>query len=192
MLTPDFLASQLARCNATFGEPKNRSPELARIWANEWFRALSGYGCKTVCGAFDQAIRSGKFWPTISEVLEFCRADDHHHRDMVGLVNPTPHLEDYTGRAAQGFCREGRTEAEEIAHRAAQVEAIKAKHGWKPITDNGLIPVREPAPASQDMTVSDTLRNSCAARRARGEATCEPSCCRQSCELKAQQQQRAA
>lgn len=189
---PEFLAAQLARLNATFGEPKNRSPELARIWAREWLRALSGYGQKTIKAAFDQVILSNKFWPTISEVVGLCKADDVHHRDMVGLVNPTPHLEDYTGRGSQGFCREGRTEAEEIAYRTAQVEAIKAKHDWKPITDNGLAPPRETAPASQDMTVSESLRSSCAARRARGEPTCEPSCCRQACELKVQQQQRAA
>jgi hypothetical protein len=67
------------------------------------------------------------------------------------------------------FAREGRTEAEEIAHRAAQ--SLKWKQQARaevPEYHDPLDAPTKPKEASKDMTVSDTLRNSLAVQRATG------------------------
>lgn len=186
-ITAAILTEQLTRMNAVFGNPKDRTEGQIRIMANEWHRALSAFGAATVVKAITRTIETWKFgWQgALAEVVEQCRADDASWRDAFGLIaEPSRGLEDWTGRGER-FEQEGRTTVEEIAHRAATVAAMKAEAGFgKNSCDGVSVSHEHAAPASQSIAVSSALRNSCASRRARGEAVCEESCSKQRCELR--------
>jgi hypothetical protein len=72
----------------------------------------------------------------------------------------------------QDFCRDGRTEAEEMAHRAAQVLSWKADIGFQKVVDGGEAPSASAAPASQFPGVSEALKASVAAQRAISQQNC--------------------
>lgn len=185
-ITAQLLTEQLTRMNAVFGNPKDRTDAQIRIMANEWHRALSHFGAVTVVKAITRTIETWKFgWQgALAEVVEQCRADDTSWRDAFGLKHePLRGLEDWTGRGER-FERAGRNTQEEIKHRVAEIAAMKREAGFNSAQDGIAVPREDQKPASTSIAVSAQIRNSCAARRARGEATCEESCSRQRCELR--------
>lgn len=129
LITPTDLAAQMARLNATFGIPRDRTADQVRVMAAEWFRALQFFGAKSLAYAVDNLIRNSKWWPTLSEVHALCKADHDGWEDALGL-RPDP--TNITRKRLQGktFCRDGRTEAEEIAYRAAEVLRMKREAGF--------------------------------------------------------------
>lgn len=187
-LTPEGLAGQLARLGAVYGPPKDRSREDVLLMTREWFSALEIFGQAMVADAVSKWITKGKWWPSISEIREECERDRDDCKAILGLRDKPSYQAE-----PRSFCREGRTEAEEIVHRIAEVADIKKRLNYAPSQDGSLLPDREWVAASKDATVSDSVRNSCAARRARREPTCEPSCSRTVCAFKmATAEERAA
>lgn len=150
-ITPRFLTAQMARLNANFGNPKDRTADQVRIMASEWFEALSGFGTITVRQAFDKIIRTwvpsfGRTWPSLAEVHALCAADHEGWHDALQLAKPKAHVRD-----EEPFCREGRTEAEEIAYRVAKLKEIKASLPFTPAFDYEPTDTIEPAkPALAD------------------------------------------
>lgn len=179
-LTPKQLTDQMARLNATFGTPKDRTPEQLRMMAAEWFNALKSFGSKTVNEAFSKAVVGSKWWPALAEIVEDCRAIDHSWKDALGL-SPEP-----AGRAAFSEGHRPTIGPDELAQRAAAVLRMKQEFGFNKPEHDLRIGEDSGTRASQEMTVSEALLNTCAARRNRGLRTCGPTCCKQNCELKAQ------
>lgn len=190
-ITAALLTEQLTRMNAVFGNPKDRTEGQIRIMANEWHRALGGFGAVTVVRAITRTIETWKFgWMgALAEVVELCKADDVSWRDALGLIEePSRGLQNWTGRGER-FERAGRTTQQEIQHRVSEVAEMKREIGFNPEPVGLVAPRENQKPASQSVEVSPQVRNSCAARRARNEKTCESSCARQSCALREQEAQ---
>lgn len=185
-ITAAQLTEQLTRMNAVFGNPKDRTEGQIRIMANEWLRALGGYGAGTVVRAINQLIETWKFgWMgALAEVVEKCKMDDAGWRDAFGMIEePNRGLTDWTGRGER-FERDGRTTEEEIKHRISEVAEMKREANFNSGEIAPAFPREDVKPASQSMIVSPQARNSCAARRARNEKTCENSCARQHCAMR--------
>ena len=143
-------ASLLARIVSAYGERKGA---VMAFMVEEWHEALRFCEPAAVRDAWRTHRARSEFWPTPAELLR-------HIREAA----PIPERR-YTATAAdltkRGFCRNGRTEAEEIAYRAAVVlaakreaEAIRAKHGPDPAEEAK----PKPRPASQSTWISDQLR----------------------------------
>ncbi len=172
--------------NAVFGNPKDRTEGQIRIMAAEWHRALGNFGTVTVVRAITQTIETWKFgWMgALAEVVEKCRTDEASWQDAYGMVQePNRGLTDWTGRGER-FERDGRDTQQEIQHRISEIAEMKRVVGFnsEPIAPD--VTRSDAKPASQSVSVSPQVRNSCAARRARNEKTCENSCSRQSCALR--------
>lgn len=193
-LTPEQLTYQMTRLNAAFGAPRDRSEDMTRMMAREWYRALKGFGHKTVASAVTKLIATSKFWPTISEVHAICDTDEHGWKDALGLLPRQGGLADYTGRGEPQPKIAPLSAAELAAKKAADVLRMKAAYGDAFKEKTWIDRMDEWAPASQAMEVSDALRNSCAAKRARGEKTCEPNCSRKpiGCAFQRRQDEEAA
>lgn len=132
----------------------------------EWVEAFRYHAPSHLHGAVSAAIRSSKFWPTIAEIsAEITKL----RREAVEAIQ---HLEagKRESKPEEPFAKAGRTEAEEIIHRAAQL--LKWKQDYKPKVEfvDELNPPLVAKAASQEMAVSDDLLNSRAAKIARGEA----------------------
>lgn len=132
----------IARCLANYGERKGAD---MRLLAAEWHASLGAYKPDRLNAALTEHMRKSQFWPTIANFIENLQQD-----------TPPPGLPRYRDEE-QGFCREGRTKVEEIAHRAAQILKWKEQYGY-----NRMLQSDEPAakakPASQDTTISDALK----------------------------------
>lgn len=151
-----------------------------RVMANEWLKALRAFGVQTVHRATTKCIQESKWWPALAEVVALCRADEDGWRDALGIKDDRRYVAE-----PEAFARDGRTEAEEIAHRVAMVASMKREAGFNSAPEvDGDTAAHEPIAASKSAIVTPQVRNSCAARRARREKTCEPSCFRQSCALR--------
>lgn len=156
------IAKLIARCLANYGERKGID---MRLVSAEWHATLGAYPMHRLNNALSEHIRTSTFWPTIANFVELLRQE-----------TPAPGLPRYR-RDEKLFSREGRTEAEEIAHRAAQTLRWKqeARRDHPEVPD----PIEAKSPpkaASQARSISYALYHSCAARRARGEETCQPNC----------------
>ena len=171
-ITRRELSVELARLNAVFGVPRDRTADLARVMANEWFNALSLFGAGVVRDAVTKAIASLKFWPTIAEVLRLCEAGNDDLKAILGVERGGYFKADQIPDLTE----------DEIARRGRVLDAIKVKTGF--VSDNGDDKPRVVAPASQSMQVSPALADSCAARRTRGERVCGQMCSRPSCDLR--------
>lgn len=181
-LTPDDLASQLERLEASWGAPKDRTDAQMVAMTREWFSQLDRFGVRSVEAAFTHVIGTHKFqWAgAIVEIVSYCTKDDGDWRDALGMRAEPRHVAEPVA-----FASEGRTEAEEIAHRVAMIASMKRQAGFNSAPDvDGDTAAHEPIAASKSAIVTPQVRNSCAARRARREKTCEPSCFRQSCALR--------
>jgi hypothetical protein len=112
----DFLR-QLARLAANYGDSRIASTEQRTMLLREWVEAFRYHAPSHLHGAVSAAIRSCKFWPTIAEIsAEITKL----RREAVEAIH---HLEAKKrgSRPEEPFARDGRTEAEEVAHRAAQI-----------------------------------------------------------------------
>jgi hypothetical protein len=134
-----------------------------KLTVAEWHRQLSQFPASDLHVALDEHFRRSQWWPAVSEILDGVRAK----------IEP-PQLPAWSADR-EAFARNGRTEAEEIAYR----KAVIAKAWADARRDNPEVldepaggPAGDAPRASQSMVVSDALRHSCAARRARGERTC--------------------
>ena len=123
---------QLMRLESSWGSPNNRTPEQFSIMCDEWFRALSRFGVKTVTDAVSHAIDHHKFGWTgsgpLPEIVSFCTRDDREWRDAIGMINHTPHLQIQDMRPQE---QTGRTREEEIEYRTRLVAEMKKNAGLK-------------------------------------------------------------
>lgn len=139
----------IARCLANYGERKGAD---MRLLAAEWHASLGAYKPDRLNAALTEHMRKSQFWPTIANFIEHLQQD-----------TPPPGLPRYRDEE-QGFCREGRTKVEEIAHRAAQVLRWKQEYGFNRMVESEQ-PATQSRPASQEAGVSDALRATAAAQR---------------------------
>ena len=154
---PRELAAEMARLNATFGLPKDRTAEQVRIMANEWHKALQGFGIKSLRYAVDNLIRNSKWWPALSEVYALCKADHDGWKDAL-LIDREPSYKASDDGWVKPPPVTPPTEAEKAAKRAADVLTARAKYKdffkSQSLTDR----IDEWAPASKSPVVSDALR----------------------------------
>lgn len=143
----------MARCLANYGE--RRGVDM-RLMVAEWHATLGAYPADRLNHALSEHIRRSTWWPTIANLVDILREDA-----------PPPGLPLHRAKQ-EAFARDGRTEAEEVAHRAAQARKWKQDFGFGQSEPDPLDVRAKPKPASQDQTVSDRLMNSAAAKRARG------------------------
>jgi hypothetical protein len=171
---------QIARLALQFGDARVRSDEQQRMMLAEWTEAFGVHAPEHLHRAVSEAMKVCKFWPSIAEITEQLREIRREAvRDLEILSG--------SGRFKPQdppFARDGRTEAEEITHRTGQVLRWKAEARSTSGMSDPEPQTREWAPASREMTVSKTLLDSCAARRARGMSTCDATCQRSNCDLR--------
>jgi hypothetical protein len=167
----------MARLTATFGTPKDRTPDQMRMMVSEWFRVLRVYGHRTVTRAFDKTIETAKWFPTIAEIADHCAQDEHSWKDALGCAHQM---------GQQPFMDPPRAPIApvEAAKRALQCANWRREFGFGSNADDLRIGEEGQVKASQDMTVSALLLNTCVARRAKGLSTCGSDCAKQSCELR--------
>lgn len=169
---------QFARLAANYGDQRIATTEQRTLLLREWMEAFGNHSPSHLHEAVSVAMKATKFWPTIAEVAAEVSEIRREAVSVVGAMTGT-------GRHVAveiPFARDGRTEAEEIAYRAAQSLRWKQQFGFgKHTADED---VREQKPASQDTSVSYALLNSCAVRRSKGLDTCQQDCSRRSCELR--------
>lgn len=98
------IARLLARCVANYGERRNVD---LRLVTAEWHEAFRHRHPAILNAALTEHIRRSTFWPTVAD-LEAILAEGHK-----------PTRTRWVDDGKRDFRREGRTEAEEIAHRKA-------------------------------------------------------------------------
>ena len=136
-----------ARLAVAHGDGRVADPAQRTLLAREWVEALGHHEPWVVNAALGRVIRECRFWPSIAEMVEACKPlDTRTAEERFGARHPThsksaPHPQ---------FARDGRTEAEEVAHRTAQVLAMRRQPGLGAAPDP-LIEVlsNEIRPASQ-------------------------------------------
>lgn len=157
------LLRQIARLAAAFGDSRIATPEQRGMLLREWGEAFAGQSPEHLHRAVSEAIKTSKFWPTIAEIHGHVASQ---RRETVAAIDTLTGRGRYRGEANE-FARDGRTEAEETAHRAAQVLRWKQQAGFdRLLADDGR--AREVRPASQ-AGASQALLATQAARRMRGE-----------------------
>lgn len=106
---------------------------------SEWHDALRFYDPDRVATAWRTWRNTQKFLPSIAEILGLLK-------EQAPRVGPSPRAAD----PAEAFCQEGRTEAEEIAHRASIILNAKRRYGYADRYSAPDEPAEEaPKPASQ-------------------------------------------
>lgn len=177
---------QITRLESNWGTPKDRSPGQLVAMTREWFAQLERFGVRTVEAAFTHVIGTSKFgWAgagPIADLVAYCAKDHREWSEIVALgARDLPRI------APPTFERDGRTTAEEIAHRIATVRSMRKEAGLKTTAElEAEATPAESAPASQSTEMSFQLRHSCLARRARKAQTCSESCFKSWCELREQ------
>lgn len=109
----------LGRLAVVYGDAKIIDTKQRRLLAFEWAEAFAYFEPERVHNAIGKVLVSLKFWPTIAEVMDALKAN----------TPPLPPAPPHRAEKVE-FCREGRTEAEEIAYRAAQVLAMRRSSGF--------------------------------------------------------------
>ena len=154
----------IARCVNNYGDSGGQD---ARLLMSEWMDQLGHYGPELISHAVREHLRRSKWFPRVSELIELIEKR---------LPDPEPPPGLPLWKADVGdFARNGRSEAEEIAHRKAVIAKAwaDARRDNPEVVEAPAGGLASDAPrASQSMVVSDALKHSCAARRARGERTC--------------------
>lgn len=157
-LSSTDIARQFARLLVVYGA--SRAPGNAEqvILIREWLLALGWYSAQRLEGAINEWVKVGKFWPTPAEILEILHADA-----------PPAQRPQIVDTSRTEFCRDGRTEAEEIAHRAAQCRRWRAQAAAQfppaPVEEQP-----QPKPASQDGLTPEFIAHAKARGYYRGEA----------------------
>lgn len=168
----------MARLTATFGTPKDRTPDQMRMMVAEWFRVLKPYGIHTVTRAFDKVIETAKWFPTIAEIADHCSNDLESWRDAIGIDVHETGQKPFTDKPR------GALGPEDVAKRVADCLRWKQEAGFGQSGPDPLDGKTKPKEASQESTVSFALLNSCAVRRAKGLETCRPDCGDRMCNLR--------
>ena len=145
-LEPADVARCFVRLAAAYGDDRRLvDPHQAALLEREWLEQLGHLEPHTVNVALGKVIRECKFWPSIAEVAAACEPyDTRTTEEKFGQRHS------YRPEPRPDFCREGRTEAEEIAHRTAQIlhmrKAYTPAFDYAPPPDDAL----KAKPASQD------------------------------------------
>ena len=114
-----------------------------RLQAAEWHATLGAYPADRLNAALSDHIRRSTWWPTVADLVEILRSQ-----------TPPPGLKLHRPKD-EPFCRDGRTEAEEIAHRAAQCLKWREAYGMDP---------GPKSPASDDLGGSEPVDKMCGER----------------------------
>lgn len=151
---------QFARLAASYGDSRIATPEQRGLLLREWQEAFGHHAPEHLHQAVSMALKDCKFWPTIAEINEHVT---HIRREAIAAVDVATGRTRYQAKT-QGFACEGRTDAEEIAHRAGQILRWKQEYGFTRMVESEQ-PATQPRPASQEAGVSDALRATVAAQR---------------------------
>lgn len=136
----------LGRLAVVYGDTKIADPRQRKLLAVEWTEAFAYFEPDRVHAAIAKVLRGLKFWPTIAEVMDALKSD-----------TPPPVVPPHRAERRE-FAREGRTEAEEVAYRAAQCLALRRQTGFGSSPDPFAPDPVEAKTASKAMWVSDALR----------------------------------
>lgn len=173
---------QVLRIESSWGSKKDQTPQQFVMMCDEWFRALSRFGSKTVADAVSHVIDHHKFqWSgVLPEIVAYCTREDHDWREIFALDAKQ------LAPPAEQFERDGRTVEEEIQHRAKMIAEMRRATGFGSASEENCDTQKksEPKQASLDMSVGTHLLNTCASRRARKLPTCHENCSRKACELR--------
>ena len=149
----------------------NKPAGEIKLTVAEWHRQLSQYNSIDLHCALDEHFQASQWWPTVHDIIKH-----------VKLKIPPPQLQSWQEKP-EPFERNGRTRDEEIAHRARVVAeawcVARKEHPEAPDPLSAVSGTESASKASQDMTVSYALYNSCHARKARGDFTCGDHICPQ-------------
>ena len=166
----------LARLSAVYGPPQG-GDGMAQVMVAEWQHAMDFLPVEALNAAVEQAIRTLKFWPKPSELIEAAIAHQLELREALSqtemMAGERPALQ-----ITRGYGDDIEPPFAPTTDELKRVSEIVKSFKTKPeetITDR----MDQWAPASQALTVGAALRSSCAARRARGEPTCDRTCARQ-------------
>lgn len=164
----------LARLATAYGDDRRIADADGRaLLRREMLEALGHFEPHVVNAALGKVIRQCKFWPSIAEIVAACEPYDmrtaeekygRRHRTYEAPKGLRP-----IGNIKVGFCRDGRTVEQEVAHRGALI--ARMKQAYAPAFDYVPDEEHKPAPASQEPWVSDQLR---AHAQKRGYWTGEP------------------
>lgn len=159
----DFLR-QFARLATNYGDSRIATAEQRGLLLREWQEAFGHHAPEHLHEAVSTVMKACKFWPTLAEVNEQLT---HIRREAIAAVDAATGRTSFVADAG-GFCSGGRTQVEEIAHRAAQVAKWKTQYGFDRLLQPDA-PTLEPSAASQDAGITEALQATQDARRARGE-----------------------
>lgn len=171
---------QFARLASNYGDSRISTTEQRTLLLREWLEAFGNHSPTHLHEAVSAAMKACKFWPTIAEVSIEISAIRREAVSVIGITTGTGRWKADNAP----FARDGRTEAEEIAHRAAVALKWKQDYGFGQSEPDPLDVKAKPKGASQDTGVSHWLTNSCAARRATKRATCTDTCGYRTCNLR--------
>lgn len=161
--TKSDIAKILARLNAIYGAPRDRSAEMAEVMVTEWQHAMDFLPLESISAAVEQVIRTLKFWPAPSEIIERAIAHQLDLRDALGqtevLAGERPTLQITRGGADDDI--PFKPNDEQMARISAMVAGFKRNVGADVITDR----MDEWAPASE-AGASDALKALVAKQRA--------------------------
>lgn len=127
------VAKLIARCLSNYGERKGGD---MRLQAAEWHATLGAYPADRLHAALSDHIRRSTWWPTVANLVEILRD-----------ATPPPGLPRYRTLDVP-FERDGRTQAEEATHRAAQCRKWREAYGMDPVVET---------PASDDVGGSEPV-----------------------------------
>lgn len=147
-LEPADVQRAFARLAVAFGDQRIEDAATRALLVREWSAALSGIEAGVLESVIGKVIRNQKFWPTISEVLEAAKAYDYRTTEEKFGPRHTPPI------PRKNFCREGRTEVEEMAFRAAELLRMKTEQSlaFTPALDafeENAGPLQKPASQAQ-------------------------------------------
>jgi len=127
------------RLTAVYGDARVSDEAQLGLLLREWCEAFAYHRPAQLHEAIGVCIRTCKFWPTIAEVFDALRAS--------APVPERVYSAAADDMAPRDFARDGRTQAEEIAYRAAFCLQMRKQY---PAAFNGnyVAPEREPRPAS--------------------------------------------
>ena len=148
----------------------NRPAGDIKLTVAEWHRQLSQYNSIDLHCALDEHFQSSQWWPTVHDIIRHIR-----------IKIAPPQLKSWQADR-EPFERDGRSRDEEIAHRARVIagawRVARAENPEVETPDDKNTGTGQSKGASQSDEVSADLYHSCAARRARGDATCYDGCFR--------------
>jgi hypothetical protein len=123
---PSDVHRAIARLVAAYGDQRVADPARRQLLVREWVEAFGPHNPDHLHEAVGRLIQTSTFWPSIAELLTEVRSlrksivEDVQRQRQKAL--PRHEKDD--------FARHGRSEAEEMAFRAAVVLNAKKHYGW--------------------------------------------------------------